>query len=92
MKPLRAPTPTPTSLRLCDVLLRPEQREANAWVDNWLEASVFERDDGPPTDGRRPQRAGFLTIMERRHHVWHDVGTGCLELLDSQLGFGLAWA
>ena len=76
MKPLRAPAPTSTSLRLCDILVRPEKREANAWVDNWLEASVFERDDGPPTDGRRPQRAGFLTIMERRHHVWHDVGTG----------------
>ena len=76
MKPLRAPTPTSTSLRLCDVLLRPEQREANAWVGNWHEASVFERDEGPPTDGRRPQRAGFLTTMERWHYVWHDVGTG----------------
>ena len=69
MKPLRAPTPTSTSLRLCDVLLRPEQRDANAWVDNLLEASVFECDDGPPTDGRRPQRAGFLAITERRDHV-----------------------
>ena len=76
MKPLRAPTPTVISRKLCDVLLRSEKREANAWVDNWHEASVFERDDGPPTDGRRPQRAGFLAIMERRHHVWHDFGAG----------------
>ena len=76
MKPLAAPRATAAPQRLCDLVRRPELREANLWVDRWSEQSLFERDDGPPTDGSRPQRAGFLTIMGRRHHVWHDLGPG----------------
>ena len=74
LQPLALHVRGTTTRRLCDVISSPSERQSNCWVDNWNIEFEFEACESTVDAGRRPSRAGFLTILGRRHHVWRDDG------------------